>query len=80
MKMLTRLLKDHSDQGQLLRASRDRPSRETCEAVKQHMITASKVNGIDRLFREQNLNILAFPMDSLMMLVSAASGELSNNT
>jgi amidase len=44
------------------------------------MITASKVNGIDRLFREQNLNILAFPMDSLMMLVSAASGELSNNT
>jgi amidase len=44
------------------------------------MITVSKVNGIDRLFREQNLNILAFPMDSLMMLVSAASGELSNNT
>ena len=38
------------------------------------MKIVSRDNGIDKLFREQNLNILAFPMDSLMVFVSAASG------
>ncbi|RFU32343.1 hypothetical protein B7463_g3979, partial [Scytalidium lignicola] len=59
---------------QLLRASRDPPSQATYEAVKKQMKIVSKDNGIDKLFREQNLNILAFPMDSLMVFISAASG------
>jgi hypothetical protein len=62
------------DQNQLLKASRDPPSKATYEAVKEWMTTVSKVNGIDKLFREQNLNILAFPMDSLIVFMSAASG------
>jgi amidase len=40
------------------------------------MTAVSKVNGIDKLFREQNLNILAFPQDSLMIYMSAASGMI----
>jgi amidase len=72
--LLRNPLAGHPDQEQLLRASRDRPSQETYEAVKQHMTAVSKVNGIDKLFREQNLNLLAFPQDSLMIYMSAASG------
>ncbi|KAJ8125494.1 hypothetical protein O1611_g8145 [Lasiodiplodia mahajangana] len=64
----------HPDQNQLLKASRNPPSREMYETVKERMKSISKDNGIDKLFREQNLNILAFPMDSLMVFVSAASG------
>ncbi|KAH6714418.1 amidase signature domain-containing protein [Leptodontidium sp. MPI-SDFR-AT-0119] len=64
----------HADQNQLLKASRDPPSQATYEAVKKRMKTVSKDNGIDKLFREQNLNILAFPLDSLMVFISAASG------
>ncbi|KAL6791503.1 amidase signature enzyme [Trichoderma sp. SZMC 28013] len=65
---------DHPDQNQLLKAARDPPTRQIYEAVKERMRTVSKENGIDKLFREQNLNILAFPMDSLMVFISAASG------
>ncbi|OIW31693.1 amidase signature enzyme [Coniochaeta ligniaria NRRL 30616] len=54
--------KDHADQNQ------------QHEAVKERMKTISKDNGIYKLFREQNLNILPFPMDSLMVFISAASG------
>jgi hypothetical protein len=72
-------LEDHPDQEQLLRASRDRPSQETYEAAKQHMTAVSKVNGIDKLFREQDLNLLAFPQDSLMIYMSAASGMVEQH-
>ncbi|KAM6480862.1 amidase signature enzyme [Trichoderma sp. SZMC 28011] len=65
---------DHPDQNQLLKATRDPPTREIYEAVKERIRTVSKENGIDKLFREKNLNILAFPMDSLMVFISAASG------
>jgi amidase len=58
----------------LLKASRDSPSQATYEAAKERMKTVSKDNGIDKLFREQNLNILAFPLDSLVVFISAASG------
>jgi amidase len=64
----------HADQNQLLKASRDPPSEATYEAVKARMKTISRDDGIDKLFREQNLNILAFPLDSLMVFMSAASG------
>ena len=66
----------HADQNQLLKATRDPPSQATYEAVKKRMNAVSKVNGIDKLFREQNLNLLAFPMDSLMAFISAASGTI----
>ncbi|PTB48318.1 hypothetical protein M431DRAFT_100241, partial [Trichoderma harzianum CBS 226.95] len=65
---------DHPDQNQLLKASRDPPTRKMYEAVKERIKTISKENGIDKLFRDQNLNILAFPLDSLMVFISAASG------
>ncbi|KAJ4855571.1 amidase domain-containing protein [Trichoderma breve] len=64
----------HPDQNQLLKATRDPPTREIYEGVKERIKTVSKENGIDKLFREENLNILAFPMDSLMVFMSAASG------
>ncbi|KAL7952055.1 amidase signature domain-containing protein [Trichoderma barbatum] len=44
------------------------------EAVKERMKTVGKDQGIDKLFREPNLNILASPMDSFMVFISAASG------
>jgi hypothetical protein len=72
--LLKRFLEGHPDQQQLLRASRDRPSQETYEAAKQHMKMVSKVNGVDKLFREQGLNLLVFPQDSLMIHMSASSG------
>ncbi|KAL6810507.1 amidase signature enzyme [Trichoderma camerunense] len=65
---------DHPDQNQLLKATQDPPTREIYEAVKERIRTVSKENGIDKLFREKNLNILAFPMDSLLVFISAASG------
>ncbi|KAH0591777.1 hypothetical protein MHUMG1_10476 [Metarhizium humberi] len=68
------LPESHPDQNQLLKASRDPPSQEVYETVKERMKLISKDNGIDKLFREQNLNMLAFPLDSLMVFVSAASG------
>ncbi|KAK0099948.1 hypothetical protein ONS96_007893 [Cadophora gregata f. sp. sojae] len=68
------LPEDHPDQNQLVKASRDPPTQATYDAVKGRMKNISKDNGIDKLFREQNLNILAFPMDSLMVFISAASG------
>jgi hypothetical protein len=77
--LLTGPLEDHPDQEQLLRASRDRPSQDTYEAAKQHMTAVSKVDGIDKLFREQNLNLLAFPQDSLMIYMSAASGVVEQH-
>ncbi|KAJ5100375.1 amidase signature enzyme [Penicillium angulare] len=64
----------HPDQNQLLKASRDPPAQQVYETVKQRIKLISKDNGIDKLFREQNLNIIAFPMDSLMVFISAASG------
>ncbi|KAF2105230.1 amidase signature domain-containing protein [Lophiotrema nucula] len=68
------LPESYLDQNQLLKALRNPLLKETYEAVKELMKTVFKENGIDKLFREQNLNILAFPMDSLMVFVSAASG------
>ncbi|KAI0505485.1 amidase signature enzyme [Xylaria bambusicola] len=68
------LPESHPDQNQLIKASRNPPSREMYETVKARMKSISKDNGIDKLFREQDLNILAFPMDSLMVFISAASG------
>ncbi|RWA05000.1 hypothetical protein EKO27_g10101 [Xylaria grammica] len=68
------LPESHPDQNQLLKASRNPPPREMYETVKARMKSISKDNGIDKLFREQGLNILAFPMDSLMVFISAASG------
>jgi amidase len=43
------------------------------------MTAVSKVDGIDKLFREQNLNLLAFPQDSLMIYMSAASGVVEQH-
>ncbi|KAJ5919128.1 amidase signature enzyme [Penicillium verhagenii] len=68
------LPESHSDQNQLLKASWDPPSKEVYETVKERMKLISKDNGIDKLFRERNLNMLAFPLDSLMVFISAASG------
>ncbi|KAJ5703975.1 hypothetical protein N7493_011113 [Penicillium malachiteum] len=51
-------------QNQLLKASRDPPTEEIYETFKKRMRLISTENGIDKLFDEQNLNILAFPMDS----------------
>jgi hypothetical protein len=44
------------------------------------MKTVAKDNGVDRLFHEQNLNILAFPMDSLMVFISTAFGMASTSS
>ncbi|QLI71142.1 uncharacterized protein G6M90_00g080810 [Metarhizium brunneum] len=68
------LPESHPDQNQLLKASRDPPSQEVYETVKERIKLISKDNGIDKLFREQNLNVLAFSLDSLMVFISAASG------
>lgn len=70
----------HADQNQLLRASRNPPSRDLYEAVKRHMRTVAKTDGIDKLFREQDLNLLAFPMDSRMTFVSASSGTFGKSS
>lgn len=40
----------------------------------------SRDNGIDQLFREKGLNVLVFPMDSLMVFMSAASGEFGRRS
>ncbi|KID81235.1 LysM domain-containing protein [Metarhizium guizhouense ARSEF 977] len=74
LKAIEDIIKFNLDYRELLKASRDPPSQEVYETVKERMKLISKDNGIDKLFREQNLNMLAFPLDSLMVFVSAASG------
>lgn len=64
--MLIQILQGHPNQNQLLKASRNPPLREVYETIKERMRLISKENGIDKLFREKDLNILAFPMDSFM--------------
>ncbi|UKZ76806.1 hypothetical protein TrVFT333_004518 [Trichoderma virens FT-333] len=49
-------------------------SQATYEAVKKLMKKVAKDDGVDKLFREKNLNMLAFPMDSPMVFISASSG------
>lgn len=66
---------EHPDQGQLLRASTDRPPKELYEKAVLHSRTVAKDQGIDKLFKEKDLNLLAYSMDALVHNIAAAAGE-----
>ncbi|KAJ2991373.1 hypothetical protein NUW58_g2540 [Xylaria curta] len=65
---------EHPDHGQLLRASRSPPSKELYEQAVFHSRNIAKDQGIDKLFREKNLNLLAYSMDALVHNIAAAAG------
>lgn len=65
---------EHPDQGQLLRASRNPPSKELYDKAVFHSRHVAKDQGIDKLFREKNLNLLAYSMDALVHNIAAAAG------
>ncbi|KAG4428412.1 hypothetical protein IFR05_016101 [Cadophora sp. M221] len=65
---------EHPDQGQLLRASRNPPSKELYEKAIFHSRDVAKDQGIDKLFKERNLNLLAYSMDALVHKIAAAAG------
>ncbi|KAH8660510.1 amidase signature domain-containing protein [Xylariales sp. PMI_506] len=65
---------EHPDQGQLLRASRSPPSRELYEQAVFHSRNVAKDQGVDKLFAEKNLNLLAYSMDALVHNIAAAAG------
>jgi len=65
---------EHPDQGQLLRALRTPPSKELYEKAVFHSRNVAKDQGIDKLFKEKNLNLLAYSMDALVHNIAAAAG------
>nr|ODN89884.1 hypothetical protein L204_06161 [Cryptococcus depauperatus CBS 7855] len=65
---------EHPDQGQLLRASRNPPSKELYEKAVFHSRNVAKDQGIDKLFVEKNLNLLAYSMDALVHSIATAAG------
>ncbi|KAL2063267.1 hypothetical protein VTL71DRAFT_5072 [Oculimacula yallundae] len=67
---------EHPDQGQLLRASRNPPSKELYEKAVFHSRHVVKDQGIDKLFKEKNLNLLACSMDALVRNTAAAAAGM----
>ncbi|KAL2204589.1 amidase signature enzyme [Sarocladium strictum] len=65
---------EHPDQGQLLRASRSPPSKELYEKAICHSRSIAKDQGVDKLFVEKNLNLVAYSMDCLVHNIAAAAG------
>ncbi|WVN90652.1 uncharacterized protein L203_105894 [Cryptococcus depauperatus CBS 7841] len=65
---------EHPDQGQLLRASRNPPSKELYEKAVFHSRNVAKDQGIGKLFIEKNLDLLAYSMDALVHNIAAAAG------
>ncbi|KAI1127437.1 amidase signature domain-containing protein [Nemania abortiva] len=65
---------EHPDQGQLLRAARNPPSKESYEKALVRSHDVAKTQGVDKLFREKNLNLLVYSMDALVHNIAAAAG------
>ena len=61
-------------QSRLLKASRDPPSAQAAERAKAHCRATAREKGVARAFQEQNLDLLAMPMDSPIPSISAAAG------
>ena len=64
------------DQSKLIDASRHRPSKELYEWALHHMSVVTRERGIDKVFKESNLNLLAMPMDSSIPAIAAAAGKI----
>ena len=62
------------DQSRLLKASTDPPSAQAAERAKAHCRATAREKGVARAFQEQNLDLLAMPMDSPIPSISAAAG------
>ena len=54
----------------------ERPSRETYEQDVEHFRKKGRQEGIDKLFLEHDLNLLAFSADSLVFAYASAAGML----
>lgn len=65
---------DHPDQDWLVKGLESRPTKEHYEAALAHIRNTAGENGIARLFAEEDLNLLAFPMDSGIAMIAAAAG------
>ncbi|KAH8585337.1 hypothetical protein B0O99DRAFT_696615 [Bisporella sp. PMI_857] len=59
---------------QLLRTSRNAPSKELYKKAVFHSRHGAKAQGIDHLFREKNFKLLAYSMDALVHNIAAPAG------
>lgn len=65
---------DHPDQAWLIEGLEDPPSKEEHDENVAHFRRISRDEGIEKLFRERSLNLLAFSTDSLVFTISSAAG------
>ena len=74
--MLNWFTEDHPDQNWLLKGMDNRPSQEEYESDVAYFRRVARDEGIEKLFREKNLNLLAFSADCLFFEIASAAGTL----
>ena len=70
---LTRLV-EYPDQTLLINASQNRPSEDLYARATLHLEETARTNGLDRIFKEKGLDLLAMSMDCQIHTMAAASG------
>lgn len=64
---------EYPDQSRLIGSLRDRPSEDRYRRARAHLLEVTR--GVDRAFREHDLDVLSMPMDSPIPSISAAAGK-----
>ena len=72
---LTWFTPDHPDQNWLLKGVHNRPSQEEYESDVAYFQQVAREEGIEKLFREKDLNLLAFSADCLFFEIASAAGK-----
>lgn len=68
---------DHANQERLIQAYNFRPSEERYEEAIQHLRKVVIETGLDPLFEEKGLDLIAVPQDSKIPSMATASGKSS---
>lgn len=74
--MLTWFTQDHPDQNWLLKGVHNRPSQEEYESDVAYFRHVARQEGIEKLFKERDLNLLAFSADCLFFEIASAAGKI----
>ena len=75
--MLTWFTQDHADLNWLLKGVHNRPSQEGDESDVAYFRHVTRQEGIEKLFKERDLNLLAFSAYCLFFGIASAAGKLS---
>ena len=73
--MLIWFAQDHPDQNWLLKGVHNRPSLEEYESDVAYFRRVAGEEGIEKLFKEKDLNLLAFSADCLFFEIASAAGK-----